>query len=88
MDSEYVDLLIRCDEIWQLIRNLQPGRARLDATKMHKNVESNLSLMGKELVECKRRQSISQKYLTLKQQTVEMLDHIEQYITLGILISP
>lgn len=88
MDSDYQELQQRHNEIWLLIRALSAGRVRLDATKMHKNVEAILSLMGQELVNCKRKRSVSQKYLSLKQQAVEMMDHLEQYMTLGALISP
>lgn len=87
MDEEIKEIQQRIDVVWDHIRNLPASRTRFDLGKMHDNVVKMLNQLQQEMVNCRRNKKTSQRALSLLKEIQENLDHLEQYLTMGILIS-
>lgn len=79
------ELRDRTNQIWRQISSIQNSQHRRDLEKMYNHAEHLLTKISQEHVECRRLHRKTARLGELEQETVEILDQIEQYITLAYL---
>ena len=83
MDNQ---LTHRKEQLTQQILRVSNRRARNDLLKMMKPVESALSNLDRESVECRRLNCTTSRYQDLDLAAKHMINTLEQYLTFACLI--
>lgn len=86
MDELYNELFERLDRAIAQINTVKSKIARRDLLKMVRGVDSKLTEVDRESVECRRIHKDTVKYKELKQQALALLDNLEKHITFAALI--
>ena len=90
MEPRYAELRRRLDSILFKLFDVEISNPKVkrDLRTMCINAEIALTAANKEYVNCSRRKKIGQKYLELLDQAQEVIDLLDQYLTLACLQSP
>jgi hypothetical protein len=86
MDQMYEELFERLDVAIAQINTVKSKVAKRDLIKMVRGVDSKITEVDKESVECRRLHKETVKYKELKQQALALLDNLEKHITFAALI--
>ena len=81
------DLVDRTNQIDAKIHTLKNKVVYRDLVKMLKTVTTALTQADIESVECRRLKKITPKFTDLRQKAEDLLDNLEQHVTLAILMS-
>lgn len=68
------------------ILKVKNKQVRRDLSKMLATIDSALTEVDKELVVCRRIQRTTIKFAELTQKVTDLLDNLEQHITLALLL--
>ena len=79
-----VTLKHRLDVAFFQIIDLAPSQ-RKDLQHMWRHARNMWNLMDQEMIQCRRQNKPTSKYLEFEQDLIEALDTIESYITFGLL---
>lgn len=82
----YEELFERLDVAIAQINTVKSKVAKRDLIKMVRGVDSKITEVDKESVECRRLHKETVKYKELKQQALALLDNLEKHITFAALI--
>ena len=82
----YDQLFERLDVAIQQINAVKSKVAKRDLVKMVRAIDSKITAVDQEKVECRRLHKETIKYRELKQQVSELLDNLEKHITFAALI--
>ena len=82
----YEELFERLDVAIQQINAVKSKIAKRDLVKMVRAIDSKITAVDQEKVECRRLHKETIKYRELKQQVSELLDNLEKHITFAALI--
>ena len=85
-DMLYDELYDRIDRAITQINALKSKVAQRDLVKMVRAIDSKMTAVDQEKVECRRLHKETPKYRELKQQVYELVDNLEKYITFAALI--
>jgi len=85
-DMLYEELFERLDVAIQQINAVKSKIAKRDLVKMVRAIDSKITAVDQEKVECRRLHKETIKYRELKQQVSELLDNLEKHITFAALI--
>jgi hypothetical protein len=85
-DMLYDQLFERLDVAIQQINAVKSKAAKRDLVKMVRAIDSKITAVDQEKVECRRLHKETIKYRELKQQVSELLDNLEKHITFAALI--
>ena len=85
-DILYDQLFERLDIAIQQINAVKSKVAKRDLVKMVRAIDSKITAVDQEKVECRRLHKETIKYRELKQQVSELLDNLERHITFAALI--
>lgn len=85
-DMLYNELFERLDRAIAQINTVKSKIARRDLIKMMRGVDSKMTQVDQELVECRRLHKETPRYRELKQQAVELVDNLEKHIVFAALI--
>ena len=85
-DMLYDQLFERLDVAIQQINAVKSKVAKRDLVKMVRAIDSKITAVDQEKVECRRLHKETIKYRELKQQVSELLDNLERHITFAALI--
>ena len=69
------------------ILKIKNKQVRRDLSKMLATIDSAFTEVDRELVICRRRQRTTIKFTELTQQVSDLLDNLEQHITLALLLT-
>ncbi len=86
MDQMYDELFKRLDCAITQINTIKSKVARRDLVKMVRGVDSKMTAVDRELVECRRLHKETPRYRELRQQAHELVDNLEKHITFAALI--
>ena len=86
MDQMYNELFERLDCAIQQINAVKSRIARRDLIKMVRAIDTKLTAVDQESVECRRLHRETLLYRELCQQASELLDNLEKHITFAALI--
>lgn len=87
MDNELYDALFeRLDRAIQQINNIKSKVAKRDLIKMVRGVDSKMTEVDQESVECRRLHKETPRYRELQQQVLDLLDNLEKHIVFAALI--
>jgi hypothetical protein len=86
MDELYDKLFERLDVAVTQINAVKSKIARRDLIKMVRAIDSKITAVDRELVECRRLHKETLRYRELKQQVLELIDNLEKHITFAALI--
>jgi len=76
----------RITDCAEQISNIKNRQARKDLLKMLKTVDSVLTQMDMESVECRRTGRVTPRYQQLETQTRDLISNLEQHLTLARLL--
>jgi len=85
-DMLYDQLFERLDVAIQQINAVKSKVAKRDLIKMVRAIDSKMTAVDQEKVECRRLHKETPKYRELKQQVYELIDNLEKHITFAALI--
>jgi hypothetical protein len=85
-DMLYNELFVRLDRAVTQITVVKSKVAKRDLIKMVRAIDSKMTAVDQEKVECRRLHKETPKYRELKQQVVDLLDNLEKHITFAALI--
>ena len=85
-DMLYDQLFERLDVAIQQINAVKSKVAKRDLVKMVRAIDSKITAVDQEKVECRRLHKETIKYRELKQQVAELVDNLEKHITFAALI--
>jgi hypothetical protein len=85
-DMLYDQLFERLDVAIQQINAVKSKVAKRDLVKMVRAIDSKITAVDQEKVECRRLHKETIKYRELKQQVSELVDNLEKHITFAALI--
>lgn len=80
------ELYERIDRAIPQINALTSKIAKRDLIKMVRTIDSKMTEVDQELVECRRKHKETVRYRELKQQAHELIDNLEKHITFAALI--
>jgi hypothetical protein len=80
------ELYERIDRAIPQINALKSKVAKRDLIKMVRGVDSKMTELDQELVECRRRHKETVRYQELLQQATELVNNLEKHITFAALI--
>jgi len=83
MLTELTDRITNAENQILKVKNKQ---VRRDLSKMLATIDSAFREVDKELVVCRRTRRTTTKFSELKQRVVDLLDNLEQHITLALLL--
>jgi hypothetical protein len=86
MDELYDELFERLDRAIQQINAVKSKVAKRDLIKMVRGVDSKMTEVDQESVECRRLHKETLRYRELRQQAHELVDNLEKHITFAALI--
>jgi hypothetical protein len=86
MDQMYNELFERLDRAIQQINAVKSRIARRDLIKMVRAIDTKLTAVDQESVECRRLHRETPRHRDLRQQVSELLDNLEKHITFAALI--
>ena len=86
MDQMYEELFERLDVAIAQINTVKSKVARRDLIKMVRGVDSKITEVDRESVECRRLHKETVRYKELKQQALALLDNLEKHIVFAALI--
>jgi hypothetical protein len=86
MDELYDELFERLDLAIQQINAVKSKVAKRDLIKMVRGVDSKMTEVDQESVECRRLHKETSRYRELRQQAHELVDNLEKHITFAALI--
>ena len=79
-------LLERVEQAERQIAAVRNRTARRDLIKMLKPIDSALNRMSQESVECRRLHRATARYQQLEQEALDLIDHLEKYLTFACLL--
>ena len=82
----YNELFERLDVAITQINAVKSKVARRDLIKMVRGVDSKMTAVDQEKVECRRLHKATPKYQELRQQAHELVDNLEKHIVFAALI--
>ena len=82
----YNELFERLDRAITQINAVKSKIAKRDLIKMVRGVDSKMTAVDQERVECRRLHKETIKYQELKQQAHELVDNLEKHIVFAALI--
>ena len=82
----YNELFERLDRDIAQINVVKSKVAKRDLIKMVRGVDSKMTEVDRELVECRRLHKETPRYRELCQQAYELVDNLEKHITFAALI--
>ena len=82
----YNELFERLDVAIQQINAVKSKVAKRDLIKMIRAIDSKITAVDQDKVECRRLHKETVKYRELKQQVSDLLDNLEKHITFAALI--
>ena len=85
-DMLYDELFVRLDRAITQINAVKSKIARRDLIKMVRGIDSKMTAVDQEKVECRRLHKATPKYRELTQQVYELVDNLEKHITFAALI--
>lgn len=85
-DILYDELFDRLERAIQQINAVKSKVAKRDLIKMVRGIDSKMTAVDQEKVECRRLHKETLKYQELKQQVYELIDNLEKHITFAALI--
>jgi hypothetical protein len=85
-DMLYNDLFERLDRAITQINAVKSKVAKRDLIKMVRAIDSKMTSVDQEKVECRRLHKETPKYRELKQQVYELVDNLEKHIVFAALI--
>lgn len=85
-DVLYNELFERLNRAKQQINAVKSRVARRDLIKMTRAIDSKMTAVDQEKVECRRLHRETPRYRELRQQVLELLDNLEKHITFAALI--
>ena len=85
-DMLYNELFERLDRAITQINAVKSKVARRDLVKMVRAIDSKMTAVDQEKVECRRLHKETPKYRELKQQVYELVDNLEKHIIFEALI--
>ena len=85
-DMLYNELFERLDRAITQINAVKSKVARRDLIKMVRAIDSKMTAVDQEKVECRRLHKETPKYRELKQQVYELVDNLEKHIIFAALI--
>ena len=85
-DMLYNELFERLDRAITQINAVKSKVARRDLIKMVRAIDSKMTAVDQEKVECRRLHKETPRYQELKQQAHELVDNLEKHITFAALI--
>jgi len=80
------DLRNRYATAEQQIAKIKKWHLRNDMTKMLKTVKDSIEITDMATVECRRLRKITPKFAELQQKTEELMENLEQHLTLALLM--
>ena len=80
------ELYERIDRAIPQINALKSKIAKRDLIKMVRAIDSKMTAVDQELVECRRRHRETLRYQELVKQAGELIDNLEKHITFAALI--
>jgi hypothetical protein len=86
MDELYDALFERLDLAIQQINAVKNKVAKRDLIKMVRGVDSKMTEVDRELVECRRLHKETPRYRELRQQAHALVDNLEKHIVFAALI--
>ena len=86
MDELYDELFERLDCAIAQINTVKSKIAKRDLIKMVRGVDSKMTEVDQELVECRRLHKETLRCQELKQQAHELVNNLEKHITFAALI--
>ena len=86
MDQLYHELFDRLDVAITQINAVKSKVAKRDLIKMVRTIDSKITEVDRELVECRRLHKETVRYRELQQQADELITHLEKHITFAALI--
>ena len=81
-----MDYEAKLAELRESINSTADIRARSELYALYRNCRITWEEMSKEMVECRRRKKLTQKYTELETQLNERIDNFEQWITFAKLL--
>jgi len=81
---DIVDRLSKAEK--QIVTSVKNKRSIRDLQKMVRNIDSMVTEISRESVECRRLNKETARYKDLIDSAVLLLDNLEQYITLALLL--
>ena len=85
MQENHQALKDRLDQCLVLLQNTTDMRAKSSLWKFYNNIRITWVELDKEMVECRRRKKVTQKYTSLEAQFNEYVNHFEQWATMAML---
>jgi hypothetical protein len=85
-DKLYNELFERLDVAITQINAVKSKVAKRDLVKMVRAIDSKITAVDQEKVECRRLHKETLRYQELKQQVAELLDNLEKHIVFATLI--
>ena len=82
----YNELFERLDRAITQINAVKSKVAKRDLIKMVRGVDSKMTAVDQEKVECRRLHKETPRYQELRQQAYELVDNLEKHITFAALI--
>ena len=82
----YNELFERLDRAITQINAVKSKVAKRDLVKMVRAIDSKMTAVDQEKVECRRLHKATPKYQELCQQVYELVDNLEKHITFAALI--
>lgn len=80
------ELFERLDVAVTQINAVTSKVAKRDLIKMVRTIDSKITEVDRELVECRRLHKETRRYQELRQQAVELIDNLEKHITFATLL--
>lgn len=82
-----MDLNERYKHLYEKVKSLRFGQNKVDLAKMLINIQYELANLDKESVECRQKKKVTSRYLTIEKSIVQMMDSVEEYLTMALLMS-
>ena len=86
MDELYNELFDRLDLAITQINAVKSKVAKRDLIKMVRGIDTKMTEVDRELVECRRLHKETLRYRELKQQALALVNNLEHHITLAALL--
>jgi hypothetical protein len=82
-----MDLNERYEHLYEKVNSLRFGQNKVDLAKMLINIQYELANLDRESVECRQKKKVTSRYLTIEKSIVQMMDSVEEYLTMALLMS-
>ena len=86
MDELYNELFDRLDLAITQINAVKSKVAKRDLIKMVRGIDTKMTEVDRELVECRRLHKETLRYRELKEQALALINNLEHHITLAVLL--